>query len=255
VRCLIASPCVAGFIGEQLASFLSSQFENFLRLDSYGGMTQRTMGLNGYSYVEGNVVNRVDPSGMHSSHDLNMLTRFNSCFVSNPAFLQAKDIFYQDYLPYGCQHGQSAVVMFSSSPGTIVVNFQIASVDSLDVSAALPIDTWDETLIDVCEGDICLFYAEAEVPAPMTRISQVLVSSAIPGATTLTYISHWCTTPFNPLTITGLMANTQLSGDNILNHLTITGLMSNAQVSGGDVLNAITFTGLVNLLSKLFNRE
>gem|GEM_PF-2355200 len=36
----------------------------FTSLDPFEGMTQRPMSLNGYGWVEGNVINRVDPSGL-----------------------------------------------------------------------------------------------------------------------------------------------------------------------------------------------
>ncbi|MEO8394847.1 MAG: RHS repeat-associated core domain-containing protein, partial [Chloroflexota bacterium] len=62
-----------GFTGEMTDAsgqvYLRARYYNpsigvFTGLDPFEGMAQRPMSLNGYSWVEGNVINAVDPSGM-----------------------------------------------------------------------------------------------------------------------------------------------------------------------------------------------
>lgn len=61
-----------GFTGEMTdandllylrARYYAPNLGVFTGLDPYEGMTQRPMSLNGYSWVEGNVINRIDPNG------------------------------------------------------------------------------------------------------------------------------------------------------------------------------------------------
>ncbi len=67
-----------GFTGEQTDAngqvYLRARYYNpsigvFNSLDPFEGLSSRPMSLNGYAYVEGNVENRVDPSGYFASED------------------------------------------------------------------------------------------------------------------------------------------------------------------------------------------
>jgi RHS repeat-associated protein len=92
-----------GFTGEMRDDtngllYLRARYYNpalgvFTALDPFEGVHERAMSLNGYSWVEGNVVNAVDPSGMIT--DLATAMRFNAglCllhFQSDNTFTQCE---------------------------------------------------------------------------------------------------------------------------------------------------------------------
>ena len=115
-----------GFTGEMTdannllylrARYYAPSLGVFTGLDPFEGMAQRPMSLNGYSWVEGNVPNRVDPSGFileqpdqfapcALSRRFLRKTDFGSC--SDPELLPAESFLFPSLLPPSTKQGAGA---------------------------------------------------------------------------------------------------------------------------------------------------